>query len=152
MTIQKSGWLALLGLIALTLPTLALADKAPVYTALFSDTALKGYDPVAYFELGKATKGSKQFKTSWNGAQWWFVSAEHRDAFIAAPEQYAPQYGGYCAWAVGNGYTASGDPEVWSIVDGKLYVNYNESIGEKWQKDRAALIKSADANWPDVLK
>src|SRR5512134_1991711 len=72
--------------------------------------ALKGYDPVAYFNDGKAVEGSDQFTHEWNGANWRFASAEHRDAFASEPEKYAPQFGGYCAWAVSHGYTAKGDP------------------------------------------
>ena len=135
----------------LALSATAAADKAAVYTSLFSSTALKGYDAVAYFEQDAAVRGDDDYAYEWNGAKWLFSSAEHRDAFIADPERYAPQYGGYCAWAVSQGYTASGDPEVWAIVDGKLYVNYDKKIGERWQKDTAGFIKAADANWPRVL-
>ncbi|MFK8016345.1 MAG: YHS domain-containing (seleno)protein [Gammaproteobacteria bacterium] len=143
----------LIALLLMLLPTgTALADKAPVYTGVLSSTALKGYDTVAYFSEGKPVKGNKQFSTQWNGATWLFSSEENLNAFTKAPENYAPQYGGYCAWAVSEGYTASGDPKVWAVVDGKLYVNYNRKIGKRWQADRAAFIEKADANWPDVLK
>lgn len=130
----------------------AWAGKDPVYTGVFSSTALGGYDSVAYFTAGKPVKGSKQFSTRYEGAKWLFSSAENRAAFIADPTKYAPQYGGYCAWAVSQGYTASGDPTVWKIVDGKLYVNYNDDVGAKWSKDPQGFIKLANENWPTVLE
>ena len=130
----------------------ALADKDPVYTSVFSSTALKGYDTVAYFTDGKPVKGSKKFTAEHNGATWHFASAENRDLFTADPDKYAPQYGGYCAWAVSQGDTASGDPIVWAIVDDKLYVNYIDDVGATWRKDPEGFIKLADANWPTVLK
>ena len=91
-------FVALSALVFLSLASTAQAGKAPVYTSLFSDTALKGYDTVAYFTDGKPVKGDKQFSTEWNGATWQFATAENLAAFEAAPEKYAPQYGGYCAW------------------------------------------------------
>ena len=136
----------------LSLSATAAADKDPVYTSLFSNTALKGYDAVAYFTESAPVKGDDDFAYEWNGAKWLFSSAENRDAFVADPERYAPQYGGYCAWAVSQGYTASGDPKVWAIVDGKLYVNYDKKIGERWQQDTAGFIEAADENWPRVLE
>lgn len=135
----------------LALSATAAADKDPVYTSLFSSTALKGYDAVAYFTVGEPLRGDDELAYKWNGVRWLFASAANRDAFIAEPERYAPQYGGYCAWAVSQGYTASGDPTVWAIVDGKLYVNYDEKIGRRWQQDTAGFIERADANWPRVL-
>ena len=135
----------------LALSATALAEKDPVYTGLFSNTALGGYDAVAYFTDGKPVRGDSAHAYQWRGARWLFASEAHRDAFAEAPERYAPQFGGYCAWAVSQGYTAKGDPEVWSIVDGKLYVNYDEEIGARWRADQAHLIDVANANWPGVL-
>ncbi|MEL7537807.1 MAG: YHS domain-containing (seleno)protein [Pseudomonadota bacterium] len=149
---QASSRFAFLFSLLLLLPaTEALAAKDPVYTGVFSNTALKGYDTVAYFTEGKPVKGNKKFTHSWNGADWQFSSQENLDLFAADPEAYAPQYGGYCAYAVSQGYTASGDPTVWKIVDGKLYVNYNKSIGKKWRADPEKFIKLANENWPKVL-
>ena len=138
-------------MLLLALSASAAADKDPIYTGLFSNTALKGYDAVAYFEAGEPRRGDADYAFEWRGARWLFESAENRDAFIAEPERYAPQYGGYCAWAVSQGYTASGDPTVWAIVDGKLYVNYDEKIGRRWRADPEGFIERADANWPAVL-
>lgn len=141
----------LAGLLSLLFSASAFAAKDPVYTSLFSSTALSGYDAVSYFTSGEPTKGSKKFKHEWNGATWHFATADNRDLFVADPERYAPQYGGYCAWAVSQGYTASGDPTVWKIVDDKLYVNYNDEVGATWRADPAKFIKLANENWPNVL-
>lgn len=129
----------------------AAAAKAPVSTGLFSKVAVSGHDPVAYFTLGKPVEGSKQFTATHQGAAYRFASAANRDAFKANPSRYAPQYGGYCAWAVSQGYTASADPKVWKIVDGRLYLNYNAEVGRTWEKDIPGHIVKANANWPRVL-
>lgn len=140
-----------LAVAAATVPGVAAAKTAPVYTGTFSNLALSGYDPVAYFTQGKPVKGSAQFTTSWNGADWQFASAADLAAFKANPAKYAPQYGGYCAWAVSQGYTASGDPEVWKVVGDKLYVNYNAEVGAKWSKNIPGFIAAANANWPKIV-
>jgi len=126
--------------------------KAPVYTSFFSDVAVSGYDAVAYFTENKPHKGSSAFITEYNGAQWHFKSAANLAAFKASPEKYAPQYGGYCAWAVANNDTASGDPEQWTIHGGKLYLNYDAGIQAKWLKDKVNLIEKGDSNWPRVIQ
>ena len=123
----------------------------PVYTSFFSDKALSGYDPVAYFTDAKPVEGSSNFTFEYQDATWLFASAEHRDLFIANPAKYAPQYGGYCAWAVAQGKSASGDPQYWKVVDGKLYLNYDANVQKKWEADVPGFIKSADVNWPKVL-
>ena len=114
--------------------------------------ALKGYDPVAYYKQGQPVKGSAQYSRQWMQATWWFSSAENRDLFAADPAKYAPQFGGYCAWAVSKNYTAPTDPEAWKIVDGKLYLNYNKDIQKKWEQDLAKRIEDAHKNWPDLHK
>lgn len=125
--------------------------KDPFYTGRFSNLAVDGYDTVAYFTEGKPVKGDKSFSTEYKGAEWRFASADNLAAFKAAPEQYAPQYGGYCAWAVSQNYTARGNPENWTIVDGKLYLNYNDEIQERWEMDIPGFIAAADKHWPSVL-
>jgi len=122
----------------------------PVYTSLFGK-AIKGYDPVAYFTEGQPVKGDGDFSLQWNGATWQFSSAENLQAFTDNPEQYAPQYGGYCAWAVSQGYTAKIDPDAWTIHDGKLYLNYSKSVRSQWAEDIPGNVKKGDANWPDLL-
>lgn len=120
---------------------------APVNTN-WRGLAIKGYDPVAYFTDGKPVEGSADFTFDWEGAKWRFASAGHRDSFAKDPARYAPQFGGYCAWAVSQGYTADIDPEAWKIVDGKLYLNYSPKVQKKWEEDAAGNIAKAEANWP----
>ena len=133
--------------------TLTEASEASTQLAIYveEDIAIKGADPVAYFEQGAFVQGDNQFSYDWQGATWHFSSAENRDLFISQPEQYAPQYGGFCAWAVSQGATAPIDPTAWKIVDGKLYLNYNDKVQSRWQKDIPGNIAKADQNWPGVL-
>lgn len=126
--------------------------EPPIYTGAFSDIAVQGHDPVAYFMEGKPVKGSKTFEAEWNGATFRFASAENRDLFLADPEKYAPQYGGYCAWAIADGKFAKGDADHWRIVDGKLYLNYNAKIQKKWDADTSGFIDRADDIWPTLDK
>ena len=112
--------------------------------------AIQGYDPVAYFNQGKPVYGEDAFTHTYEGVQWRFASAANRDAFAADPARYAPQYGGYCAWAVSQGYTASTDPSAWRIEDGKLYLNYSKSVQGRWEKDVPGNISKADGNWPGL--
>ena len=124
---------------------------APV-NANWRGLAIKGYDPVAYFEEGKPVEGRPEHALSWMGAAWRFASAKNKEAFQADPRRYAPQYGGYCAWAVSQGYTADIDPGAWKVVNGKLYLNYNLDVQKNWAKDIPGHIARADKNWPEVLK
>ena len=149
-SVIHKGLVAVALLLAALSPAAAFA-KDPVYTGRFSSVAVDGYDPVAYFTVGQPVKGSKEFTIEYNGAQWRFSSAENLAAFEAAPEKYAPQYGGYCAWAVSQNYTASGNPKNWSIVEDKLYLNYNDEIQKRWEKDIPGFIAKANENWPGVL-
>ncbi len=126
------------------------ADK-PVYTGIFSDVALRGHDAVAYFTEHRPVKGDARFSYAYQGAKWQFVSAANRDAFAASPARYAPQYGGYCAWAVAQGGTASADPALWKIVNDKLYLNFDAEVQKKWERDIPGFIVKADQNWPSVL-
>jgi YHS domain-containing protein len=129
----------------------ASARDAEVYAGSFSSLAVGGFDAVAYFKAGRPVAGNDQFSTQYKGVTWRFASKENLDAFVASPMAYAPQYGGYCAWAVAQGYTASGDPQFWKIVNGKLYLNYDRSVQAKWEKDIPGFITKADKNWPGVL-
>ncbi len=128
------------------------AAKEPVYTGIFSSLAVSGYDPVAYFVEDRPVEGRQAFEFEWNGATWRFADADNLAAFEADPEKFAPQYGGYCAWAVSQGTTASTDPEVWRIVDGKLYLNYSKSVQSTWVQDIPGNIAKAGRNWPGVLE
>ncbi len=126
--------------------------KDPVYTGTFSNLAVSGYDPVAYFKAGKPVEGTAKFETKWNGATWRFASAANLAAFKANPRSFAPQYGGYCAWAVSQGYTASTDPTAWRVVDNKLYLNYSHGVQRQWAEDIPGNIAKADKYWPKVLE
>lgn len=137
--------------ISLLAPAGAMAADKPVYTGFFSQVAVSGHDAVAYFTERKPVKGDPRFTFVYQGANWQFSSAANRDAFAADPARYAPQYGGYCAWAVAQGSTASADPALWKIVDGRLYLNYDADVQRKWERDMADHIRKADQNWPSVL-
>ena len=110
-------------------------------------TAIKGYDPVAYFTLGKAVQGSDKFKFEWSGSQWKFSSQANLDSFKADPAKYAPQYGGWCAYGCSENHKAPTDPNAFTIVNNKLYLNYSLRVKELWLKDTASRIIAADAYW-----
>jgi len=140
-------WFAIL---AILLSTSCSPAKTPV-NAGPDGIAIKGFDPVAYFTMGRPVKGTDRFSYEWKGAKWLFSVREHFDLFAADPEKYAPKYGGYCAYAVSQGTTADIDPESWTIVDGKLYLNLNKDVQTLWTNDMKAYIEKADRNWPSVL-
>lgn len=123
----------------------------PIYTEFFNNNAIRGYDTVAYHTENKAVEGKAEFTAEYMGADWLFASAENQALFEADPVKYAPQYGGYCAFAVSKGSTASIEPEQFSVVDGKLYLNYNASVRKTWSEDIPGNIMKADGNWPEVL-
>lgn len=116
-----------------------------------SGVAIRGYDTVAYFTEGKAIKGNPDINTSWRGASWHFASAKHRDLFIADPEQYAPQYGGYCAYGVAVDSLVKIEGDRWDIVDGKLYLNYDKKLQSKWRKAIPSYIKTANQKFNGLL-
>jgi YHS domain-containing protein len=111
--------------------------------------AIKKYDPVAYFTENKAVHGSDEYTFSYHDMTWYFSSQKNRDLFVADPLAYIPQYDGYCAWAMTESRLAQTDPEVWKIVDGKLYLNCSKAAYEKWAKDIPAHIKMADRIWAE---
>ena len=117
-----------------------------------SGLALKGYDPIAYFTEKKPVPGKAEFTAQHEGATYRFASAANRDAFAAAPAKYTPQYGGYCAFGMAAGYKAPIEPDAWTIVDGKLYLNFNQSVRSRWSSDIPGYIRKADANWPAIQK
>ncbi len=117
-----------------------------------ADAAIKGYDTVAYFAAGKSVKGSASYVFSWHGMTWHFSTRENRDLFAADPGKYAPQYDGWCAWAMTEQRKAVTDPEVWKIVDGRLYLNCSTAAYEKWSRDIPGNIKKADENWSKLGK
>ncbi len=117
-----------------------------------SDLAVGGYDAVAYHTQSLAVPGNPNYRVSWKDAEWRFASAENRDLFVKAPETYAPQFGGYCAFTVAYGSTAPGNPKVFTLANGKLYLNLNTSVQATWVQDQQSLIKRAEANWPQLIK
>ena len=147
---MKNIYIMFLTAFSLLLSTNALALD-PVYTGFFSDKAIKGYDTVAYFTENKPVKGSTDYSFEYKGATWLFASQENLELFKDSPEKYEPQYGGYCAYAVSQNTTASIKPELFTIHDGKLYLNYNQSINDKWLKQKVSFIEDADKNWPGLL-
>ena len=116
-----------------------------------SGVAIRGYDTVAYFTEGKPVEGSDDFTADWEGATWRFASQEHLDLFEADPAKYAPQYGGYCAYGVAQDSLVKIEPDLWTIVDGKLYLNYDDDIQEKWERDISGFIETADGKFEDLL-
>lgn len=122
------------------------AAEPPVYQV--QGVALGGSDPVAYFLVGEPRQGSPAFSADYDGAAWHFLSAEHRDLFVADPARYAPQYGGWCAFAAAKNAKAPTDPAAWRIVGDKLYLNYSIEVQRRWLTDPAGFIAAADANWP----
>ncbi len=147
----KSSILTALAL-AVTLFAAAPVAAAEAIYSNWLGRAIAGYDPVAYFTEGNAVEGKGDFTAKWMGANWRFASAANRDLFVATPENYAPKYGGYCAYAVAQNSTASIDPTAWTILDGKLYLNYSHDIQKTWEANRDAYIAAADTNWPGVLR
>jgi len=112
--------------------------------------AIKGYDPVAYFTDNKPVKGSTAHRFAYQGATYEFASAAHRKLFVADPEKYVPQFGGFCAYGTATGHKAVIDPAAFSIVDGKLYLNYNSKVRDKWQQDEPGYIQKAKEAWPTI--
>jgi YHS domain-containing protein len=129
----------------------AFAAKSEIYTGFASDLAVGGYDTVAFFTEGAPTKGSKEYAMEYKGAVWRFASQENLDLFAGDPTAYAPQYGGYCAWAASQGYTAKGNPKFWTVYEDKLYLNYNGKVQKDWLVDVPGFIEKANANWPGIL-
>jgi YHS domain-containing protein len=127
------------------------AVAKPTYTGVFGNTAAGGYDVTSYF-TGKGTpqKGDKAFAVTYNGATYHFANKANADTFKATPAKFAPQYGGYCSWAMASGYKAPGDPAYYKVVGGKLYLNYDKSVQDKWNKDIAGFIKQANGEWQKI--
>jgi YHS domain-containing protein len=143
---------------ALFLGAAAQAAEPPINTLKNSffggrtDTAINGYDTVAYFTVGKPVKGLDNLATDWMGAKWKFSSQANLDLFKGNPDKYAPQYGGYCAYGVTQGYLVKVEPDQFTVRDGKLYLNYDAEVQAKWAKDPAGYIRQADDKFQPLLK
>ena len=126
----------------------AWGEEGPVYAP--DGVAIHGYDPVAYFTEEAAVPGDPANAYEWSGATWHFASRENLELFAQEPEKYAPQYGGYCAWAVSRGSTARIDPEQFVVEDGRLFLNFSRRINRRFVRDLQENIRSADQNWTQV--
>jgi YHS domain-containing protein len=135
--------------ILLLLITLTVCGQQ-IYTK--GDAAIQGYDPVSYFKESKPVKGKREFAYEWRGATWNFSTSQNLTDFKSNPESFAPQYGGYCAYGVAEGHKAPTSPDAWTIVDGKLYLNYDKGVKALWNKDQNRFIKMANENWETVKK
>ena len=135
---------------ALALTGASRADSPMVYTA--QGAAISGYDPVAYFTVGRAVRGKPEYTIVWKRAVWRFSSSENQAKFEANPRAYAPKYGGYCAYGVARGGLSSTKPDAWVIHDGRLYLIHSTGVREVWAQDAAGHVSRADANWPAVLR
>ena len=113
--------------------------------------ALQGYDPVAYFTMARAMKGDPEFRHDWMGAIWQFLNHPHRQMFMATPEKFSPQFGGYCAYGISLGKFFNGDPQLWTVKEGKLYLNLNQEIAKVWKQDAQTYIKKAEIEWPNLM-
>ena len=145
-------WLSRVLLGAAILIALPAYAVEAINSTYFGNLAIEGYDPVAYFTENRPVEGKKDFEHEWMGANWRFSSAANLSKFKDNPEQYAPLYGGYCAYAVSQNMTASIDPEQFTIHKGKLYLNYSKKIKTRWLANRDVYIVDADRNWPVLLK
>jgi hypothetical protein len=140
--------------LATAMPALAAATRArAAEPAIFQrdGLALGGTDPVAYFEDGAPVQGDAAHGADWMGARWTFATAGNRDAFLAAPERYAPAFGGYCAFAASRGYLAPTIPEAWAIHEDRLYLNATLRARELWLAELPDVIAAGEANWPAIL-
>lgn len=145
---RKLRQLLCLPLVILSAGVLA---NPPIETGTFNNKAIYGYDTVAYFTQNKAVKGSKRIKTEWQGAEWYFASQEHLAMFLESPDKYAPQYGGYCAYAMSDGRLVGIDEDAFTIVDGKLYLNYSKSVMKEWRSNQSQFIGEADEWYPKLV-
>lgn len=146
---RRARCTSLASAVVMTIGVVSNAFAAEVNTGYFGNVAIKGYDPVAYFTESQAMKGSSEYSHEWLGATWQFTGPEHRDLFAANPMSYAPQYGGYCAGGLAYGdRTTNIEPEAWRIIDGKLYLNYDQ--GTAAELEQPGQLEKLEANWPQV--
>ena len=130
----------------------AFSDTSPAAVNVdATGVALRGHDPVAYFTVGTPTPGLSAFTATHDGATYNFASAANRDAFMKEPAKFAPQYGGFCAFAAAANKKFDADPAVFKVVDGKLYMNVNAAVATKWNADVPGFITKANANWNGIM-
>jgi YHS domain-containing protein len=132
--------------------TVAAASAKSLVNVDKNGVGLREHDPVAYFTENRAVKGSPQFQSSSEGVIYYFASDQNKAIFDADPTKYAPQFGGFCAWAVSRGYTAPIDPNAFQIVDGRLLLQYSLKVRKDFNQDTEGNLKKADANWPGIVE
>lgn len=125
-----------------------MAQKSEIFAP--DGKALKGYDPVAFFTEGKPVMGADSFTLTWKDANWYFSNKANLENFRSNPEKYSPQYGGYCAYGTSEGHKAPTQADTWTIINDKLYFNYNSKVKQAWIRNTDALIKKADMAWPEI--
>lgn len=140
----------LTSVLLLLIVTLGLSPAQSYFVT--NDVAIHGYDPVAYFKENKPVEGSKDYSYKWHDTEWRFKDKANLDLFKANPEKYAPQFGGFCAYGVSQGYRATTEPDAFTIVNDKLYLNYNKEVRELWTKERDERIKKGEVNWRGLQK
>jgi YHS domain-containing protein len=126
--------------------------SALALSSIAGAAGLDGFDPVSYFNSPKPLKGSDSITAQHQGETYHFASAQSRDQFVANPERFLPQYGGHCAWAIAQGKLAPGNASVYKVVEGKLYLNVNQSVASRWEQDIPGFIRGADERWPSLKK
>jgi YHS domain-containing protein len=123
---------------------------------LESRLGVQGYDPVAYFKQGKAVKGKKDLTATYEGVVYNFSSVVNKGVFLKKPSGYEPQFGGWCAYAMGDsGEKVEINPQTFKIIDGKLYLFYNAYFNntlKSWNKDESNLKSKAESNWKKTIK
>lgn len=149
--IKRRTFLASMGAATLAQTGSARAVQTPEIFTDFQGRALKGYDTVAYHLLRKPVRGEEAFYAKWKDATWLFSTPANRARFLEDPDRWAPQYGGYCAWAIAKGMTRPINPKIFRIFDDKLYLNLNMKVHREWLAKRHSFIADADERWPDVL-
>lgn len=139
-------------LVATMLIGAGVTAKPEINTIGSPGLAIKGYDPVAYFEQGGPRQGLAKHTLQHAGVRWQFSSAANKAKFEQNPERYMPAYGGYCAYGVAQGYLVKIEPNAWAIRNGKLYLNYSTSVQQTWSKSPDAYIDKANSRWPKLIK
>ena len=153
-----NGWIGILMIAAVMAPACSTREESAGHGQAASagafyardGVALAGFDPVAYFDDGRPVQGSPEHSATYKGSVFRFASQAHRDAFAADPARFAPQYDGFCAFGVAGGYKAAIDPEAFTVVDDRLYLNYDRDVQQEWSTDIPGFVARADRNWPAV--
>lgn len=134
-------------LLVMALASGVAAESNQIVNKASDGIAISGYDTVGYFTEGRAMKGSPEFEYTWQDAKWLFATSEHRDLFAQDPERYAPRFGGFCTGAMSLGLARLANPENWSIIDGKLYMNMTRGGRDRLRASPDSTIDKAEETW-----